>query len=99
MIILNLPQVFAHENWEGQNNWLHNYRPDGGEQLIFNYTYDPKPADKSDSLDEAKKYINATVTQLFYTANLMHDLFYRYVLYYTINYQSDQGICGVQLRL
>ncbi|KAH9987985.1 Fungalysin metallopeptidase-domain-containing protein [Russula vinacea] len=24
---------FAHENWEGQYNWLQNYRPDGGEQL------------------------------------------------------------------
>jgi extracellular elastinolytic metalloproteinase len=82
LIILNPPQVFAHENWEGQNSWLHNYRPDGGEQLIFNYTYDPKARDKSDSLDEAKKYINATVTQLFYTSNLMHDLFYRYVLSY-----------------
>jgi extracellular elastinolytic metalloproteinase len=72
--------VFAHENWEGQAGWLNNYRPDGGEQLIFNYTYNPKTTDKSDSLDEAKKYINATVTQLFYTSNLVHDLYYRYVL-------------------
>ena len=72
--------MFAHENWEGQAGWLNNYRPDGGEQLIFNYTYNPKTTDKSDSLDEAKKYINATVTQLFYTSNLVHDLYYRYVL-------------------
>ncbi|KAI0288984.1 extracellular elastinolytic metallo proteinase [Russula brevipes] len=70
--------VFAHENWEGQYSWLQNYRPDGGKQLIFNYTYHPKPANKSDSLDEAKKYINTTVTQLFYTSNLVHDLYYRY---------------------
>jgi len=80
-MVLNRVQVFAHENWEGQAVWLHNYRPDGGEQLIFDYNYDPKPAESSDSLDEAKKYINATVTQLFYTSNLVHDLYYRYVLY------------------
>jgi extracellular elastinolytic metalloproteinase len=80
-MVLNRAQVFAHENWEGQAAWLNNYRPDGGEQLIFNYTYDPKVTEDSDSLDEAKKYINATVTQLFYTANLVHDLYYRYVLF------------------
>ncbi|KAH9021757.1 extracellular elastinolytic metallo proteinase [Lactarius hengduanensis] len=70
--------VFAHENWEGKNRWLHNYRPDGGDDLVFNYPYDPEVTDESDSLDEAKKYINATVTQLFYMSNLVHDLFYRY---------------------
>ncbi|KAI9447207.1 extracellular elastinolytic metallo proteinase [Lactarius psammicola] len=70
--------VFAHENWEGQNGWLHNYRPDGGDKMMFNYPYDPKITDKSDSLDEAKKYINVTITQLFYTSNLVHDLYYRY---------------------
>ncbi|KAI0051287.1 extracellular elastinolytic metallo proteinase [Auriscalpium vulgare] len=70
--------VFAHENWEGQSSWLHNYRPDGGKGLEFDYTYDPKPTNRTDSLDEAKKYINATVTQLFYTTNLIHDLYYRY---------------------
>ncbi|KAH8981252.1 extracellular elastinolytic metallo proteinase [Lactarius akahatsu] len=56
--------VFAHENWEGKNRWLHNYRPDGGDDLVFNYPYDPE-------------YINATVTQLFYMSNLVHDLYYR----------------------
>jgi extracellular elastinolytic metalloproteinase len=70
--------VFAHEDWEGANNYLHNYRPDGGDELIFNYPYDPKVTDKPDSLDEARKYINLTVTQLFYTSNLVHDLYYRY---------------------
>ncbi|KAH9174621.1 extracellular elastinolytic metallo proteinase [Lactarius sanguifluus] len=70
--------VLAHENWEGNDRWLHNYRPDGGDDLVFNYPYDPEVTDKSDSLDEAKKYINATVTQLFYMSNLVHDLYYRY---------------------
>ncbi|KAF7986732.1 hypothetical protein HWV62_20290 [Athelia sp. TMB] len=71
--------VWAHEDWEGRNNWLHNYRPDAGKGLEFNYTYDPKVQDgPADSLDEAKKYINATITQLFYTSNMVHDVFYRY---------------------
>ena len=70
--------VFAHENWEGRNNWADNYRPEAGPSLNFNYTYKPKERDDSDSLEEAKKYINTTVTQLFYTVNLVHDLFYRY---------------------
>ena len=88
-MILNLTQVFAHENWEGQNNWLHNYRPDGGEGLIFDYTYDPKPTVDTDSLDEAKKYINHTIAQLFYTSNLVHDLYYRCVLLWLYLLQCD----------
>lgn len=71
--------VFAHENWEGRNAYISNYRPDGGEDLKFHYPYDPKPTTKEDALEEAKKYINATVTQLFYTTNMVHDLYYRYV--------------------
>lgn len=70
--------VFAHENWEGRNGWQDNYRPDAGPSLVFNYTYNPQVTNSSDALDEAKKYINATVTQLFYTINLIHDLYYRY---------------------
>ncbi|KAH8109067.1 Fungalysin metallopeptidase-domain-containing protein [Phellopilus nigrolimitatus] len=70
--------AFAHENWEGRNNWEDNYRPDAGPSLNFNYTYDPQVTNSTDSLVEAKKYINTTVTQLFYTTNLVHDLYYRY---------------------
>jgi extracellular elastinolytic metalloproteinase len=70
--------VFAHENWQGQSEWLENYRPDGGADLVFDFKYNPKLTNNSDSLDEAKKYINATVTQLFYTSNMVHDLLYRY---------------------
>ncbi|THH08280.1 hypothetical protein EW145_g2816 [Phellinidium pouzarii] len=70
--------VFAHENWEGRNNWEDNYRPDAGLSLNFNFTYDPQIVDGGESLAEAKKYINTTVTQLFYTVNLIHDLYYRY---------------------
>ncbi|KAI0028213.1 Fungalysin metallopeptidase-domain-containing protein [Vararia minispora EC-137] len=70
--------VFAHENWQGANQWLHNYRPVAGADMVFDYTYDPVLTNKTDALDEAKKYINATVTQLFYTVNMVHDLYYRY---------------------
>lgn len=70
--------VFAHEDWEGLSNWVRNYRPDAGPEMDFDYIYDPQPTDKTDSLAEAKKYINATVTQLFYTSNMVHDLYYRY---------------------
>jgi extracellular elastinolytic metalloproteinase len=73
--------VFAHEDWEGRNSWVDNYRPDGGKDKVFDYPYDPKLTNSSDSLDEAKKYINATVTQLFYTSNMVHDLYYRCVLH------------------
>ena len=72
--------VFAHENWEGRNAYLSNYRPDGGVDLEFDYVYNPKPTSSEDALDEAKKYINATITQLFYTSNMVHDLYYRCVI-------------------
>ena len=72
--------VFAHENWEGRNAYLSNYRPDGGEDLNFDYVYDPQPTTGEDALEEARKFINATVTQLFYTTNMVHDLYYRYGL-------------------
>lgn len=70
--------VFAHENWGGLNNYIENYRPDGGKHLAFDYLYDPQFTPGDDALEEAKKYINATVTQLFYTSNMIHDIFYRY---------------------
>ncbi|KAG5969557.1 hypothetical protein E4U55_002050, partial [Claviceps digitariae] len=66
------------ENWEGANSFIYNYRPDAGQEKVFDYKYKPKETEKPDALDEAKKYINATVSQLFYTTNLVHDFFYRY---------------------
>ena len=70
--------VFAQENWEGANAFINNYRPDGGEEKNFDFKYKPKETEKPDALDEAKKYINTTVSQLFYTTNMVHDLYYRY---------------------
>jgi len=70
-------QVFAHENWEGRNSWLYNYRPEGGEERVFDFEYEPHSRNGSDPMKVAKDYINATVTQLFYTSNMIHDLYYR----------------------
>lgn len=70
--------ILAQENWQGANRFVDNYRPDGGEDGVFDFKYDPQETDKQDALAEAKSYINATVTQLFYTSNLVHDLYYRY---------------------
>ena len=79
--ILNITQtygnnVYAHEDWEGRNDWLDNYRPDGGKELMFNYTYELRT--KNGSWADPKSYINLTITQLFYTTNMVHDLYYRY---------------------
>ncbi|KAG6885176.1 hypothetical protein C0993_005260 [Termitomyces sp. T159_Od127] len=71
-------QVFAQENWEGRNAYKDNYRPDGGKHKVFDYQYSPKETDSDAALAEAKKYINNTITQLFYTTNMVHDLYYRY---------------------
>ncbi|KAF9005061.1 extracellular elastinolytic metallo proteinase [Cyathus striatus] len=70
--------VFAQENWEGQNSFVNNYRPDGGVDKKFEFKYSPKETEKPDALEEAQKYINNTVAQLFYTSNLVHDLYYAY---------------------
>jgi hypothetical protein len=44
----------------------------------FSYPYAPNPADtEEDLMAEAQSHIDATVTQLFYTSNMAHDLFYR----------------------
>jgi extracellular elastinolytic metalloproteinase len=79
--ILNVTQtygnnVYAHEDWAGRNDWLDNYRPDGGKDLVFDYDYDLKT--KNGSWADPKSYINTTITQLFYTCNKIHDLYYRY---------------------
>lgn len=66
------PNVFAQENWEGRSAWLSNDRPESSTKwpkLTFDYPYDPKTS--NDSLSEAKSWINNTVTQLFYTSNLV----------------------------
>jgi extracellular elastinolytic metalloproteinase len=59
---------FAQANYEGDTSYLNDYRPSstGGN---FNFGLDLKNTDP-------KTYSNASVTQLFYTANMYHDLLY-----------------------
>ena len=58
--------------------------------MVFNYTYDPKVKNGTDALREAREYINHTVTQLFYTSNLVHDLYYR--CFGTVFYTSVSSV-------
>lgn len=62
--------VFAQENWEGQDNWLNNGRPQNS-SFIFDYEYgEPEGL-------RPQEYVDLAVTQLFYTSNMYHDLLYR----------------------
>jgi extracellular elastinolytic metalloproteinase len=62
--------IIAHEDWEGRDNFLHNYRP-VNENATYVYEY-------GEPLGLApKEYIDFVVTQLFYTSNMYHDLLYR----------------------
>lgn len=71
--------VFAQENWDGYNKYLHNGRPEVDEQdMKFAFDYSPKSGPDIDPMTEAKSFANATVTQLFYTCNMVHDFYYRY---------------------
>ncbi|CAE6458105.1 unnamed protein product [Rhizoctonia solani] len=63
--------VLAQENWKGSaNEWISNYRPEGGKNLDFNFEYKPD--------GDYKNYVDLSITQLFYTSNMLHDLYYRY---------------------
>jgi extracellular elastinolytic metalloproteinase len=58
---------------DGRANWETNYRPTGtGAQsdLKFDFALDLKK--------DPKEYIDASVTNLFYWNNVIHDLFYQY---------------------
>ncbi|KAI9592561.1 Fungalysin metallopeptidase-domain-containing protein [Syncephalis fuscata] len=62
--------VYAQENLNGDSNWQTKQRPDGGNSLMFDYPHDPsKPPVDS---------MNASITNLFYMNNIMHDIFYHY---------------------
>lgn len=62
--------VYAQDNVDGAEDWKQNYRPNGGDNLVFDFklNLDKKP----------KKYIDAAITNLFYVNNAIHDLFYQY---------------------
>jgi extracellular elastinolytic metalloproteinase len=54
----------AQENWNGGDDYENNQRPDAGPEEDFDYPYD------QDS-EDPHEYINAAVTQLYYTANMV----------------------------
>ena len=59
---------FAQNNPNGGSSYENNYRPDES-SLSFEYSYDTSTTNPS-------AYVDASITQLFYTANLYHDLLY-----------------------
>jgi extracellular elastinolytic metalloproteinase len=62
--------VYAQENKEGQDNWKKNYRPDGGKSLVFDFY--------ANLTDKPQSYLDASIVNLFYWNNIIHDLFYLY---------------------
>ncbi|KAJ1963256.1 hypothetical protein GGI12_002162 [Dipsacomyces acuminosporus] len=61
--------VWAQDNPSGGETWENNHRPQGSSGA-FDFPLDLK--------QEPKEYIDAAITQLFYTVNTMHDLSYLY---------------------
>ena len=62
--------VIAQENHDLYSDWEYNYRPHGGATLEFLYLYD--------DTKDPRLSVNASITNLFYWNNLLHDLFYEY---------------------
>jgi extracellular elastinolytic metalloproteinase len=60
--------VFAQEDWDC--NDTNGFRPDGGVNLIFDFPWD--------SSDDPQNYVEASVSNLFYWNNIIHDIFYHY---------------------
>lgn len=56
-------------NYEGDSNFINDYRPNATDgAFVFDY---------STAWTDPKTYSNSSVTQLFYTANVYHDLLYK----------------------
>ncbi|KAG8696717.1 Fungalysin/Thermolysin Extracellular metalloproteinase 5, partial [Ceratobasidium sp. 394] len=70
--------VIAQSNWAGGRDWKNNPRPDGGPSLVFDFPYGANPWDKGWETRQPRMYVNASVTQQFYLANMYHDLLYLY---------------------
>lgn len=66
--------MIAQDNPDGGSS-MNGYRPSGGSNLDFEF---PLHWPKAGTPLEPSTYINASVTQLFYTNNEIHDLYYRY---------------------
>ncbi|KAI9593044.1 Fungalysin metallopeptidase-domain-containing protein [Syncephalis fuscata] len=75
--------IIAQENYNGDlTNRKPHHLPDGGQTLSFDFPFDPKKNPKDN--------IDASVTNAFYIANTMHDIFYHYGFDEAAgNYQND----------
>eukprot|EP01083_Nonionella_stella_P052450 139132_1 len=61
--------VWAQENWENKRSgWEDNHRPKADPYFNFKFNKGDTP----------KEYVDASITDLFYHNNIMHDVFYRY---------------------
>ena len=60
--------VYASEDMDANN--IPGNQPDGGANLIFDYPYDPTA--------KVMKFQDASLTNLFYVNNVMHDVWYKY---------------------
>ncbi|KAJ2778709.1 hypothetical protein GGI15_004098 [Coemansia interrupta] len=82
--------VWAQSNPTGGGTWKTNHRP-AGNHGVFDYALDLG--------QQPKTYIDAAITQLFYTANILHDLSFVYGFdeasgnFQDVNY-SGQGLAG-----
>lgn len=61
--------VFADEDTIANNGT--GYSPDGGDSLVFDFPMDSNWVDY-------KLYLDASISQLFYSNNVIHDIFYQY---------------------
>ncbi|KAF2803574.1 extracellular elastinolytic metallo proteinase [Mytilinidion resinicola] len=78
---------YAQEDWDADNDYASGYRPHSAD-LKFDYPYYGNETNPHD-------YINATVTQLFYTANMYHDLLYLLGFNEAAgNFEDDNGSKG-----
>ncbi|KAF8699524.1 peptidase M36 family, partial [Rhizoctonia solani] len=70
--------AFAQENWDKTTEWKANGRPDGGLGLVFDFDYGADPSESDWESVEPRQYRDLSITQVFYLANMYHDLLYLY---------------------
>ncbi|KAJ8494660.1 hypothetical protein ONZ45_g13154 [Pleurotus djamor] len=74
--------VFVQSNWDGDATnytFITKPHPSGGPEKIFDFPYSPKSSPQTNPTLEARKYVNASMSQIFYVANMIHDLYYRLI--------------------
>ncbi|KAI8321896.1 extracellular metallo proteinase 4 [Martensiomyces pterosporus] len=83
--------VWAQNNPTGGTTWQNNYRPNAASGNVFDFPID--------LTQDPSTYVDAAITQLFYTVNTMHDLSFLYGFdeaagnFQDVNY-SGQGVGG-----